>query len=217
MTSPVIPKEQLTAYQRWELLGFDEPAAPAPPAEPAPAVTLPTAEELERIHQQAAQEGFQLGRDEGYRAGYAAGKKAAEADRAVLRELSEALDRERIRQDEAVAQEILQLALTVARQILRTTVQIQEGRVVEIIREAMGALPSLNGHLRIAVHPDDAEAVHKFMEVEHAQFTFKILPDPRIERGGFRLDSNHSEVDGELPTRWREIVDCLGADTEWLE
>ncbi|MFZ5485181.1 MAG: flagellar assembly protein FliH [Pseudomonadota bacterium] len=217
MPSPVIPKEQLTAYQRWELLGFDEPAKPAPSAEPEPGITLPTAEELELIHQQAAQEGFQLGRDEGYRAGYEAGKQAAEADQAVLRTLSEALDRVRIREDERVAQEILQLALTVARQILRSSVRVHEGRVVEIIREAMGALPSLNGHLRIAVHPDDAKAVQNFMEVEHAQFTFKILPDPRIERGGFRLDANHSEVDGELPTRWREIVDCLGADTEWLE
>ena len=36
MSSPVIPKEQLSAYQRWELHSFDAPTAAAQP-EPADA------------------------------------------------------------------------------------------------------------------------------------------------------------------------------------
>lgn len=217
MASPVIPKEQLTAYQRWELLGFDDQPAAAGQAEDPVAVALPTAEELERIHQQAAQEGFKIGRDEGYRAGYEAGRKAAEGVAGQLAELVEALDIERLNSDEAVARELLELALTVARQMVRTALQVKQGMVLEVIREAMNALPSLTGHLRILVHPDDVEPLREFMESEHAHFTFKVVPDGRIERGGFRLESNHSEVDGQLPIRWREIVDCLGSDSAWLE
>lgn len=219
MASPVIPKEQLTAYQRWELLGFDDqpgPVAGSGPEDPL-AVSLPTAEELEHIHQQAAQEGFKIGRDEGYRAGYEAGRKAAEAVAGQLTDLAEALDLEQLSRDEAVAQELLELALTVAKQMVRSALQVKQGMVLEVIREAMNALPSLTGHLRILVHPDDVEPLREFMESEHAHFTFKVVPDGRIERGGFRLESNHSEVDGQLPIRWREIVDCLGSDTAWLE
>ena len=70
-----IPKEKLTAYQRWELAAFDEaereqvteppPAsdADAPPEEPA--VHLPTAEEVERIHTEAHETGFAAGFEEG--------------------------------------------------------------------------------------------------------------------------------------------------------
>lgn len=220
MPSPVIPKEQLTAYQRWELLGFEEalpPSEAAPVEEEAPKVVLPTAEELERIHQQAAQEGFKIGRDEGYRAGYEAGKKAAEAVVGQLTELADALDRQRVQTDEEVARELLALALAVSRQMIRTSLRVKEGLILETVREAMNALPSLSGHLRILVHPDDVASLNTFMEAEHGHFSFKVLADSRIEQGGFRIESSHSEVDGQLPTRWREIVDCLGSDAEWLE
>jgi flagellar assembly protein FliH len=219
MASPVIPKEQLTAYQRWELLGFDEtPPRPKQTAkDETQAVNLPTAEEVEQIHQQAAQEGFKIGRDEGYKAGYEAGKKAAAAVVSRLRTLAEALDQEQLRQDEAIAAELLSLSLALTKQMVRTVLQIKEGVVLEVIREAMNALPSLSGHLRIMVHPDDVETLREFMESEQHHFTFKVHPDARLERGGFRIESNYSEVDGQLPNRWREIVDCLGSDSEWLE
>lgn len=223
MASPVIPKEQLTAYQRWELLGFDE--APnrgrAGAAENAEAITLPTAAEIEQIHQQAAQEGFKIGHDEGfktgYKAGYEEGRTTAEAVVKRLTVLAEALDKEQLRQDEEIARELLALALSVSKQMLRTALKVKAGLVMEVIREAMNALPSLSGHLRVMVHPDDIEPMRAFMESEYAHLTFKVAPDPRLEQGGFRIESSYSEVDGQLPTRWREIVDCLGDESEWLE
>ncbi len=220
MAAPIIPKEQLTAYQRWELLGFDDgPRVTGSKRgrEEPEEVQLPTAEQIEQIHQQAAQEGFKLGKDEGYKAGYEAGRKAAKALAARVSELVDQLDQARLRQDDAIAQELLNLALTVAKQLLRTALEVKEGLVIEAVREAMGALPSLSGHLRISAHPDDAEALREFMESEHGQFSFKVVPDPRLGRGGFRLQTNYSEVDGQLATRWQEIVECLGSDDAWLE
>lgn len=224
MAANVIPKEQLTAYQRWELLGIEEPRQPeaVTQAEPEPeGVPLPTAEDIERIHQQAAQEGFRMGQEEGYQAGYKAGfdagRQAAAELASQLGALVTALDNEQIRQDEAIARELLGLSLAVARQMIRSALQVKQGLVLEIIREAMNSLPSLTGHLRIMVHPDDVEALREFMEAEHSHFAYKVVADSRLERGGFRIESNHSEVDGQLPIRWREIVDCLGSDSEWLE
>ena len=56
MSSKSIPKEQLSAYQRWELSAFDQPGA---------GVKLPTADEIQRIQQQAYQEGFAAGMKDG--------------------------------------------------------------------------------------------------------------------------------------------------------
>lgn len=94
--SGLLPKEKLTAYQRWELAAFDEAEQAAaraaevaaqrlaeastatagtqsPPdaAEPPP-LTLPTAAEIERMHIEA--------HDEGYAAGFAEGKAEGKSE-----------------------------------------------------------------------------------------------------------------------------------------
>jgi flagellar assembly protein FliH len=221
MASRVIPKEQLTAYQRWELSGLEghgQPGGQAPTRRPEEAaVGLPTAEQVEQIHNQAREEGYKMGQEEGYKAGYEAGRQAAQKYAGQLADLARALDAERLRQDPAIAGEVLALALAVAKQMLRTALGVKDELVLAVIRDALNSLPSLTGHLRILLHPDDVETVREFMHQEHGHMSVRVAADARIERGGFRLESNFSEVDGQLPSRWQTIVECLGADDKWLE
>ena len=69
MSSSIIQKEHLSAYQRWELDSFDC-AAPDKNPEPDqnPAVILPTTEQIDRIRQQAQAEGhaagYQMGKNQ---------------------------------------------------------------------------------------------------------------------------------------------------------
>ena len=219
MTSPVISKDRLTAYQRWELSNFEDrdPSQQAEDEANALKASLPTAEQIEQIYQQARQEGHALGKEEGFKAGFEAGKCDAEAQVARLVALSDALDQEALRQDEEIAAELLSLALTLAKQMVRTTFRVKRDKIVEVVREALNSLPSLNGHLRVLVHPDDLDTVREFMGLEHGHMSVKVLGDARVEQGGFKLESNFSEVDGQLDVRWREIVACLGADDSWLE
>ncbi len=222
MTSRVIPKEHLTAYQRWELLGIEDVSnsydrQEQTPAEETHAINLPTADDLERIHQQSAQEGFKIGHEEGYRAGYEMGRQAGEASAQRLASLVESLDAELLRQDERLSRELLALALAVSKQMLQTALKVKEGLVLEVLREAMNSLPGLAGHLRVMAHPDDLQVINEYLLAEHGHFSARAVADSRVERGGFRIETNNSEVDGELPIRWQEIVDCLGTDSAWLE
>lgn len=228
--SRVIPKEQLTAYQRWELGSFDPPrpvpppAPPPPPPPPAPedvlSVAMPTAEDLERIQQEAWKEAYEQGYAEGEKAGreagYEAGFKTGEHHTQRLHQLAEALQVESLLQDEAIAREVLELALGVAQQILRTTLQVQPTLILGVIREALQSLPSLTGHHRIVVCPDDARLVREWLAKEHNHLSWKISEDPNISPGGFRFESAHSELDATMDTRWREIITALGSDTSWL-
>ena len=223
MSSRVIPKEQLTAYQRWELAAVEDLARQLETGQGTAegkgpgGVALPTAEEIERIHQEAWREGQELGFKEGREAGYQAGLEAGQAHVRRLAAFLEALDVERLRQEEAIAQEVLQVALAVARQILRTTVAVKEGVVLAAIREAFASLPSLSGHLRVIVNPADAEDVRNWLGAEHGHVTCKVLEDPGMARGGFRFENDSSILHGELSARWREVLNCLGADQDWLE
>ena len=106
-----IPKEKMTAYQRWEVAAFDEEQRatvnPPPPAEPPvaeqpidvpvesasvpqeqePPVVLPTAEDIERMHQEA----HAAGHAAGYAEGMVAGKAAAVKIAALMDSLQQAL------------------------------------------------------------------------------------------------------------------------------
>ena len=234
--SKVIPKEQLTAYQRWELAAFDESHARtredvafaaeqgtetgAESTHGELSLAFPTAEDLERIHQEAWQEGYDLGRQEGLdagrQAGFEAGKQEGEAYARQLRALAEALETERIKQDEAVAQEVLALALAVAQQVVSAAVHVNPELILASIREALLSLPSLSGHHRVVVHPESASVVKEWLAQEHSHLSWKVVEDTAMTPGGFRFESGHSELDATLPTRWREIAACLGADISWL-
>jgi flagellar assembly protein FliH len=232
--SKVIPKEQLTAYQRWELAAFEEPGV-GPAQGPALSgqapedivgqdesggplrLSLPTAEELERIHQEAWQEGYNLGLEEGRKAGFEAGRQEGEKYARQLRALAEALESERVRQDEAVAQEVLALAITVAQQVVGASLRHKPELLLVTIRQALLSLPSLSGHYRVVVHPEDAQIVREWLAQEHGHLSWKLVEDAQVEPGGFRFESAHSELDGSMKARWREIAECLGANPEWLD
>lgn len=224
--SKVIPKEQLTAYQRWELGSVEEAGAASvsPHSNPTAAgkdeslrVALPTAEQLEQLHQEAWQEGYNLGLEEGRKAGYAAGAGEVERHAQQLKALAEALDAGLLRQDETVAEEVLSLSLAVANQLVRAALRVKPELILAAIREAMAALPSMDSHHRILVAPEHAEMVRDWLAREHGHLTWKVVEDAQLDPGGFRFESAHSELDGSLETRWREIVECLGADPRWLD
>ena len=228
MSSRVIPKENLTAYQRWELgavehdradsaLGDLESKTGEGAAVDSAGFVLPTAADLERIHQEAYQEGYDLGVAEGKKAGFEQGIREGESYLRQLSELTTALDVERVRQDELIAQEVLDLALVVARQMIRAALMVKEEIIIEVIREALANLPSMAGQLLLMVHPDDLTQVRDWVTREQPHPSFKIVPDMQMERGAFRFENSTTEMDGKLATRWREIIACLGTDLQWLE
>ncbi len=227
--SKVIPKEQLTAYQRWELAAFDDASVPATghplrPAEteqhPLPSpdskVVLPTAEEIERLHQEAWQDGYQLGVEEGRKAGLAAGQETIDRHVRQLQALATTLEGGQLRQDEEVAREVLELSLAMASQILRSALQIKPELILDAIREALKTLPALNGHHKIITHPDSAEIVRDWLAREHGHLSWKVMEDAQMEPGDFRFESTYSELDGSIKSRWFELTSCLGADSTWI-
>ncbi len=227
--SKVIPKEQLTAYQRWELAPFDEHQAsptpglvnvqlpnPDPPPPVEPPIQLPTAEEIEQLHQEAWQEGFQLGKEEGLKTGLAASREEGERYVRQLQVLAAELEGGQLRQDEEVAREVLELALVMARQILRSALTVKPELILDAISEALKTLPALNGHHKIITHPDSAQFVRDWLAREHGHLSWKVAEDARMEPGDFRFESAYSELDGSIRSRWLELTSCLGADTSWL-
>lgn len=206
MSSKFIPKEQLSAYQRWELDSLDESAVPRANASMVP---LPTAEEVENIHRQAHQEG--------YAAGYQEGRARADAELARLTQLLSSLEGALAHFDEELTQSLLSLGLDIARQMLREALKIRPELVVPVIREAVNSLPPASQHPHLRLNPEDAVLVRTLLADELNHFHWKVVEDGRIERGGCRVETPNSEIDATLESRWQRILAALGRDGSWLE
>lgn len=202
MSKPnVIPKEQLCAYERWELDSFDAPGRGG-------VVALTTAAQVERIHRQAQQEGFRTGREEGMR------QAAAEASR--ISALAAAFASEIEALDQLLAQQTLDVALEVARQMLQTVLAARPQLVLPVVQEAIRSLPVLGEERRLHLNPADTELLREQIGESLTSSGWKIVADAAVTRGGCRVVTSHGEVDATLDGRWRRIAASLGRDETWL-
>lgn len=231
--NPWIPKEKLTAYQRWEVAAFDEqadatpheppPSAPeavAPSAEPVEirpteespveehAIVLPTAEEIERMHREA--------HDAGYAAGYQAGLGAAQAIAGQLASVLDKLPEALAAIDQTVADELLGLALEIANQVLRSSLRVRPELLLPVVREAVTTLHPHHGQPLLFAHPDDASLIRTHLGEQLAHSHWRILDDAALTPGGCRVELGASEVDATLETRWRRVIEAIGINPEWL-
>jgi flagellar assembly protein FliH len=248
-----IPREKLTAYQRWELAAFDaeeeeenaaaaaaepdEAEAPPPVDEPpsqvevseGTAVALPTAADIERIHNEAREQGH----TEGYAEGYAAGQAAGQAEGyAVGQEEGETKAREiaarmaeilgNLEQavggiEQSVADRLLATAVEIANQVVRQSLSIKPDLLLPVVREAVEALQFGSGRPVLLVHPDDAALIRERMGDHLAHNHWRILDNSSLTRGGCRVELGASEVDATLETRWKRVVDTIGSRRDWLD
>lgn len=224
----VIPKEKLTAYQRWELNSFDPaPAAAPPPQEPVrepepppppvaatetlaeamPHLSFPTVEELEAIHQEAHKGG--------YDAGYEEGTARARMEALRLHTLAESLEEAMGQLDQRIADDLVSFALELARRMVSQALQVQPDLVLATVREALQQL--FHGHATIHVHPEDAGLVKAFLAEQAGHVGHRVFEDEAIARGGCRVEAAGSQVDATMETRWRRIVETLGRSDNWFE
>ncbi len=187
---------KMSAYERWEL--------PVVEGRDAFNSMRPmTAEKLEAIHKEAHKAGF----EQGHREGLEAAQKEIAAQMQRFNQIMRALSEPLAAADEQVEQELIALAMAVARQIIRRELQTDPEQVVGVVREAMAELPSSARNIRIFLHPDDASLVREALNTEEDETApWKIVEDMVLTRGGCRIESDTSRVDASVEKRLNTIV-----------
>ncbi|MFT3851037.1 MAG: flagellar assembly protein FliH [Propionivibrio sp.] len=222
-----IPKEKLTAYQRWEVAAFDEaeqaaraanaaaqaapPPAPEAEPEPEPAeppVVLPTAADIERMYTEAQQQGYMAGYDDGI--------TAARTDAAAIDALLTSIKQSVGELDQSIAEQLLATAVEIANQVLRQSLQIKPELLMPVVREAITTLHPHGGHPVLFAHPRDAALIRAQLGDQLAHNNWRIIDDDRLTPGGCRVELGSSEVDATLETRWRRVIESIGINQDWL-
>lgn len=198
-TSKTVISDDLTVYERWELPQVNDPFSSSPA----------TAEELESIQKQAYKEGFALGKKEGYEQK----KQELEDSATSLRSIIELLTDPLKNIDNEVVEQLSQLSMSVAKQIVRRELHTEQGEIVGIVREAMNALPASTRKIILNIHPDDAELIRNAFslgqENESDELRWKVVEDPMITRGGCKISSENSRVDATVEARLNRVISTL--------
>lgn len=197
---------KLTAWERWELASFDAPAGLRKETPDEPQLKPPTAEEIAQIFQQA--------RETGHAAGYAEGQARARTEGARFVALATQFDVALTEIDQQVAEDLLALALDVARQVIRQAIAVKPELLLETVLEALAQMQ--HPHATIHLHPEDASLVRSYLGDQLAHAGHRIHEDRRLERGGCLIEAGGSQLDASMATRWRRIVESLGCNADWL-
>lgn len=210
--------ENLTAWERWELASFDGgddhlPVAAVPEA--TETVCLPTAAEIEQIHQQAQEEGYRKGQEEGYQAGFAAGQAKPLAAAQHLADLTNRLDRALADLDATVADELLALAIEIARGVIRQELAVRPETLLDVVREALAQLP--HQHAAIYLNPEDASLLRSYLGEQLAHAGHRIHEDFKLARGDCVIEAGGTQIDATVATRWRRVLDGLGRTDAWQQ
>lgn len=112
--------------------------------------------------------------------------------------------------DEAVEEQLLQLTISVARQLVRRELKTDPGEIIAIIREALALLPVGKRDIQIYLNPEDTQLVKaSFSLAEDDRRSWQLLEDPTISRGGCRLVSNDSQIDASVEKRLTAVATKL--------
>jgi flagellar assembly protein FliH len=218
MSSNVIPKEHLTAYQRWELASFgDDRPSQQNTAAQQKAAQQQAAEDLVRLREEARQQGHAEGFNQGHAEGLQAGRMEAARETTRIRQVAEAFGAELSQVNDAVADDMLNLSLDLAKAMLKTALRVRPEMVLPVVSEAIRYLPTVQQPALLVLHPQDAAIVRSHMMDELEKAGWRITEDLQIERGGCRVETASNQIDATLPVRWHRIADALGKQTDWLE
>lgn len=239
-------KDTQGAFKRWEMTSFgderpsslaariqaEERAAAATrsalssstASTAAPAIQLPTAAELEAIREAARAEGHAEGYAEGLLAGrtaghseaFEAGQQETAEEMATLRAIAATFSTAVAAADETIASDVLDLALHLARSMVRTAFEVRPELIIPIVREAIDYLPVLQAPAVLALNPDDIEIVRAALSDELDKGGWRVVADPQIGRGGCKVDTASNQIDAQAAARWARLSHSLGKNVEWL-
>ncbi|MCZ6893784.1 MAG: flagellar assembly protein FliH [Gammaproteobacteria bacterium] len=168
--------------------------------------SMPTARQLEAMHRHAYAEGFAAGEKDGC----AAGEQRAAADveqriavlDGILRDLSAPL----AVLDHELVESVANLALLIARHLVRRELKAKPGEVVAVVRETIKHLPVASRGTTLHLNPEDVRLVREALALGNDALDWRLEADPLIARGGCIVETETSRIDASVETRLAAIA-----------
>jgi flagellar assembly protein FliH len=192
----------------WIAPELDEPVL----VEPKPRYSVA---ELDAIGQQAWEEGFARGLEAGTAAGLSEQKPHLQALSQQVRQIESVLDF--VSQpldglDELVEVQLAELSCSIARHVVRRELRIDPSQVIAAVRATVALLPIAARDVRVHLHPEDASILRERLSEPQSHRAWTLIEDPVLERGGCRIVTDDSQIDGRVETRLGAVIASVLGD-----
>jgi len=167
-----------------------------------------TAGRLEAIQKDAYDEAWQKGHAEGM----AAGEQEVRARVRRLDELLTALARPFDNLDDQIEKSLVELAMTVVRQLFRREISQDPTHIVGVVREAIQLLPVASRNVQVHLHPDDASIVRESLSAAEGEPAWTAIEDPLITKGGCRVTTENASIDASAESRLKSLIGQISGD-----
>lgn len=190
--------DKRSAFDRWEGL------------ESLPAEDRQAEEQRILALQEAArQQGLKEGREQA--------RAAMEQDIKRLRQLTESFDTALDSLDFRIADQVLSLALDVAKQVIAGELAARPEHILDVVNLALRQMAESTREARLLLNPEDAQLVRHILNDLLDRSRLRIVEDARIVRGGCLIETLQGDLDVTMQTRWRQVISVLGSNKNWLE
>ncbi|MDH5205080.1 MAG: FliH/SctL family protein [Hylemonella sp.] len=219
--SRFIPGEEIDDVSQWRFGDVDGSAVLLAQQTEDQQAAQVQGEQAEQLRQQGYAEGFVQGRAQALlEAQHQINEFLAQQGQQTASELAALVASTRAQLDAAqqsAAQEVLDLAVDIAAQVLRHEVTCNPRVLLPVVQEALEMLVSDNRRIKIHLNPQDLTLLQPALTTQFPDLAPDLQAEPTMARGGCRLESGSTAVDATMPTRWRRTLSQLGRDLPWDE
>jgi flagellar assembly protein FliH len=192
-----------TAIERWSIPAVEGDIIGRQPDNRRAAAAAEAREQ--RIRQESEARGYEAGME---RAKAETQERIAKLDRQVkqLDAVLQLIGRPLQDLDAEVEKMLLDLALTVGKQLARRELRVDPTQVIAIMRESLELLPAAAREIRVQLHPEDAAIVRERLTAPTDGRAWTLVEDPTLSRGGCRILTENSQIDARFESRINTVI-----------
>jgi len=213
MSSKLHRGEVSTEPMPWRSVGTEQDLAHNPQAFPSqsrhpstesPGAARPRGDSDREKAEQEIKAAYQRGLQEGQGAARKEMLAQIEAMNARMARSIEEFSGMRQRFRHEAEEDLVALALAIARRILHRELTIAPEALLGIVKAALEKIEAREVH-RVRIRPEDAPAVKQFLDKMGLPQRVEVVADPGLERGAAILDSGRGALDASIETQLSEI------------
>jgi flagellar assembly protein FliH len=171
-------------------------------------------DELESVARRREAEAFEAGVQKGQAAAEEQGSALLESAAAALLRAAEELAGERCRVRREAEEDVVKLAVAIARRILHREMHVDPEALLGVVKAALQKLEARQIE-RLRVHPTDAGVLREQLARLGLPEKIQIVPDPGLNRGAAVFETQRGNLDASIEVQLQEIQrglsDRLGA------
>ncbi|MGB1239234.1 MAG: FliH/SctL family protein [Pseudomonadales bacterium] len=179
-----------------------------------------TLADIEAIREQAYEEGFAKGKEDGYAFGESEGQArgeqmglersqaAIDQQLELLRAAIDSLQKPIAQQQDMLCKQLVEMTEHVAAAVIDFEVKANPDIVLKAFNRAIELLPRQSESVLINVNPLDKEHLQSIIPKRHAE-AWEVVADDEVSRGGCSIKTGASQIEFQLDSRFRDVVDEL--------